>query len=199
MIKMSQLALIALGSNEKSEFGDARETVQKSMSLIAQLSDQAAQFSDFYKTPAFPEGSGPAFVNAAMVIITKLSARDLLAELHKIEATYGRKRTTRWGQRTLDVDLIAFGDQVIPNETTQKHWRNLPLNDQKRTVPTELILPHPRVQDRAFVLVPLADVAPDWQHPLLHQSVFQMCAALPAGERAEVIRIGTFTASTHSP
>lgn len=199
MIKMSQLALIALGSNEKSEFGDARETVQKAMAIIAQLSDEAAQFSDLYTTPAFPEGSGPTFVNAAMIIITKLSARDLLAELHKIETTYGRKRTTRWGQRTLDVDLIAFGDQVIPDEVTQTRWRNLTLNDQQQMIPTELILPHPRVQDRAFVLVPLADVAPDWQHPLLHQTVFQMCAALPAADRAEVVRIGAFNASTHSP
>jgi 2-amino-4-hydroxy-6-hydroxymethyldihydropteridine diphosphokinase len=86
--------------------------------------------------------------------------------------------------RTLDLDLLALGDSVLPDAATQEHWRNLPLADQKRLAPDGLILPHPRLQDRAFVLVPLADVAPDWRHPLTGQTVAAMTASLPAAERA---------------
>ena len=199
LIKIGQLVLIALGSNEKSVFGDARETVQKAMAMIGQLSDQTAQFSSFYATPAFPAGSGPDFVNAAMAIITKSSAHELLAQLHQIEAAAGRVRTARWGQRTLDLDLIAYGDQVHPNTKSQTQWRDLTLHDQQQMTPKELILPHPRMQDRAFVLVPLMDVAADWRHPILGETVSQMCAALPAENRADVVDLGPFVTPLNTP
>jgi len=98
-------------------------------------------------------------------------------------------RTTRWGERTLDLDLIACGDQILPDSDTQDHWRSLPLGEQKKRTPDQLILPHPRVQDRAFVLVPLLEVAPEWVHPRLGQSVREMLGALPAEDVAQVVRI----------
>ncbi|MCK0096890.1 2-amino-4-hydroxy-6-hydroxymethyldihydropteridine diphosphokinase [Yoonia sp. F2084L] len=186
---VSRLALIALGSNEESVWGDARETVQKSMLAVGQLSEQSAKFSGLFTTPAFPAGAGPDFVNAAMAIFTKLSPADLLDQLHRIEADAGRIRTRRWGQRTLDIDLIAIADDVQPDAATHAYWRDLSLDDQQAMMPTELILPHPRLQDRAFVLIPLMDVAPDWDHPLLDLSVAQMCAALPSAAQADVVRL----------
>ena len=194
MIELGQLALIALGSNEKSVFGDARETVQKAMALVAQLSEQTPQFSCYYSTPAFPKGAGPDFVNAAVAIITKLSAEGLMVQLHQIEATAGRQRATRWGQRTLDLDLIAHGSHVLPDAATQMKWRNLTMADQQQLTPSDLILPHPRMQDRAFVLVPLMDVAPNWEHPILHETVAQMCAKIPDTDRADVVCLGSYTA-----
>jgi 2-amino-4-hydroxy-6-hydroxymethyldihydropteridine diphosphokinase len=193
--KASQLALIALGSNESSTWGDAKETVQKAMLELAVLSSERAEFSGFFATPAFPAGAGPDYVNAAMAIYTTVCAADLLDQLHVIEAAAGRTRGKRWGQRTLDLDLIAVGDATLPDENTHKRWRDLPLADQQVETPSELILPHPRLQDRAFVLVPLMEVAPDWQHPILGLSVAQMCAALPDGLRAEVARLS----DPHSP
>ena len=190
MSKLSQIALISLGSNEDSVLGDAEETVQKAMVEVAQLSEKPPQFSDLYATPAFPAGAGPDFVNAAMAFITKLSPADLLAQLHRIEAAAGRQRTRRWGQRTLDLDLIALGDTVLPDPHTQTSWRDLSLAEQLNRTPKELILPHPRLQDRAFVLVPMMDVAADWVHPLLARSVTQLCADLPAAAREEVVSIG---------
>lgn len=190
MRAVSRLALITLGSNDSSAWGDARETVQKAMTEVAQLSDHPTEISGLYATPAFPAGSGPDFVNAALAVVTKLSAPDLLAALHEIEGRAGRKRTVRWGQRTLDLDLIAMDDQVLPDAATQTNWHDLELHDQQQMVPTDLILPHPRMQERAFVLVPLSEVAPDWQHPLLNLTVTQMCGALPAADRADVVRLG---------
>jgi 2-amino-4-hydroxy-6-hydroxymethyldihydropteridine diphosphokinase len=111
---------------------------------------------------------------------------DLLALLHRIEARHGRARPARWAGRTLDLDLLAWGDSVLPDAASQDAWRLLPPEEQARRTPDRLILPHPRVQDRAFVLVPLAEVAPDWVHPRTGQSVAQMLAALPQADRDAV-------------
>jgi 2-amino-4-hydroxy-6-hydroxymethyldihydropteridine diphosphokinase len=91
--------------------------------------------------------------------------------------------------RTLDLDLLALGDSVLPDAAVQDRWRNLPAADQARIAPDQLILPHPRMQDRAFVLIPLADVAPDWCHPLLGLTVAQMVSCLPAEDRAAIAPI----------
>jgi len=114
-----RLALIALGSNEDSVWGDALATVQKAMLEVGALSEMPPQCSAFYATPAFPKGAGPDFVNAAMAIQTTLSPEALLARLHQIEEAAGRARTKRWGQRTLDLDLIAVGDTVLPDADRQ--------------------------------------------------------------------------------
>lgn len=136
--------------------------------------------SRFYSTPAIPLGSGPNYVNAAVSLRTPLNPLDLLQELHRIEAGFGRDRDgRRWKARTVDLDLLAMGDAVLPDTPTQSRWRALPLAEQMLTAPGELILPHPRMQDRGFVLVPLADVAPGWRHPLTGRSVQQMLDDLP--------------------
>ena len=98
----------------------------------------------------------------------------------------GRVRTQRWGQRVIDLDLLAAGDRVLPDPATQRHWMDLPEDQQRRLAPDTLILPHPRLHQRAFVLVPLADVAPDWVHPVLGQSVAQMRDALDPAEVAQI-------------
>jgi len=195
MSNVSQIALIALGSNEESVWGDAAETVQKAMLSVANLSDKSAKLGGLFTTPAFPAGAGPNFVNAGMAISTTCPAADLLAALHAIEAEAGRHRTRRWGQRTLDLDLIAIDGCVLPDRQAHQKWRDLPLNVQQRVAPEEVILPHPRLQDRAFVLVPLLDVAPDWRHPLLGRTIAQMCADLPDVTRAEVARLSDPIAS----
>jgi 2-amino-4-hydroxy-6-hydroxymethyldihydropteridine diphosphokinase len=183
---LDQLCLIAMGGNLPSEAGMPAETL---MAAVAKLGAEGAQIealSRFYRTVAFPAGSGPDFVNAALTMRMPGSPEEVLDCLHRVEAAFGRLRAQRWGARAIDLDLIAMGDQVSPDRATFEMWLRLDPLEQQRRAPDRLILPHPRMQERAFVLVPLADVAPGWGHPVLGRSVAEMLAALPEDARAAV-------------
>ena len=132
--------LIGLGGN----VGDVRATFQKAISNICGMTQAAllARSSD-YATPPWGDERQTRFVNACIEIETSLDPHALLFTLHKIEARFGRDRAheTRWGPRTLDLDLLAYDDVTLQKP--------------------ELTLPHPRMFERAFVLVPLSEIAPE--------------------------------------
>ena len=186
MIRNGECLLIALGANLPHDGQPPHETLRLA---LRDLTDAFGPHttSRMYATPCFPAGAGPDYVNAAISapLPPDLSPDRVLARLHAIEESYGRRRETRWGMRTLDLDLVAFGSAVLPDLAAWRHWADLPADDQRRLAPDRLILPHPRLQDRAFVLVPLCEVAPDWVHPVTGRSVAQMTADLPAAARAE--------------
>ena len=181
-----QACLFALGGNQPSQAGPPEATLAAALQSIASVATVRA-VSKFYRTPCFPAGAGPDFVTACAVLDHDGPPVALLDVLHAIEANFGRERRARWSERTLDLDLLAVGNRVLPDVAGQDHWRNLPPEDQARLAPDRLILPHPRMQDRAFVLVPLCDVAPDWRHPRLGLTVRQMRDRLPQTERAAVV------------
>ena len=178
------LALIALGSNLPSAEGSPARTVTAAMAELSGLGRVLSR-SRLWKSPAWPPGR-PDYVNAAVLIETGLSPEEALGRLHAIEATFGRTREARWGARTLDLDLLAMGGLVRPDAETQAAWRGLDAERQGREAPDRLILPHPRMHERAFVLVPLHDVAPGWRHPLLGRTVAEMRDGLPPERLAEV-------------
>ncbi|MBK1634942.1 2-amino-4-hydroxy-6-hydroxymethyldihydropteridine diphosphokinase [Rhodovulum adriaticum] len=181
--------LIALGANVASPAGSPAETLAAALSGLDGEGMRITAVSRFYRTPCMPAGAGPDFVNAVAAIETTLPPAAVLARLHEVEAAFGRTRTVRWAARTLDLDLLDLGGTVLPDADTQTAWRTLPPEAQAQHAPPALILPHPRLQDRAFVLVPLAEVAPDWQHPILGMTAQQMLQVLPDSEKAPILPI----------
>jgi len=178
--------LIALGGNLKSKAGTPLQTLRLALERLGDSQFTVESVSQFYATPCFPAGAGPDYVNAAAVLTGSDDPDHVLGILHTVEAEFGRARDQRWGRRTLDLDLIALGDRVLPDPETHRAWRDMVLADQMTRAPDTLILPHPRLHQRAFVLIPLAEVAPDWMHPILGQTIQQMADALPEDEKTAV-------------
>ncbi|NNE52349.1 MAG: 2-amino-4-hydroxy-6-hydroxymethyldihydropteridine diphosphokinase [Sulfitobacter sp.] len=178
--------LIALGGNLASSVGSPAKTLRSALQLLTLRGAVIRALSAFYHTPAYPAGNGPDYVNAAARITADWSPEATLSELHAVEAEFGRERVQRWGQRTLDLDLIAFDELIHPDAETYARWRAISLAEQMAGTPDRLILPHPRMHERAFVLVPLAEVAPDWRHPVLDKTVSELCAALSVRDREAV-------------
>ncbi len=183
----NQQCLIAMGGNMPSGLDGPAETLRAAMDMLRHDGADVVASSRLFSTPCFPAGAGPDYVNGAAVLRFDGDAQEVLALLHRVEAAFGRERVRRWGQRTLDLDLIALGTQVLPDVPGFEAWRDLAPDAQSLRAPDQLILPHPRMQDRAFVLVPLAEVAPGWVHPVLGKSVQEMLEALPQAERDAVV------------
>ncbi|MCY4305651.1 MAG: 2-amino-4-hydroxy-6-hydroxymethyldihydropteridine diphosphokinase [Aestuariivita sp.] len=177
---------IAMGANlPVPEGSPAMNLVQASHELTLEgLS--VRRLSRFFSTPCFPVGFGPDYVNAAAVIHTKKTPKNVLESLHRIEKKMGRDRATRWGMRTLDLDLIAAEQSVIPSVDVFCAWESLDEQNQQLRSPQHLILPHPRMAERAFVLVPLHDIAPTWRHPILKKTIAELVHSLPVETLREI-------------
>jgi 2-amino-4-hydroxy-6-hydroxymethyldihydropteridine diphosphokinase len=184
-------AIIAMGTNQPSVAGGSEATILAALEKISQGGYMPINVSNFYETPSFPKNSGPDYVNAAVAVTCETDPETLLEFLHDVEASFGRVRDKRWSARTLDLDLLAMGDAILPNRAEFDRWFNLPMAQQTVLAPEHLILPHPRLHERAFVLVPMADIANDWMHPILGKTVGQMLADLPQHEIRSVKRLPT--------
>ncbi len=153
------MILVAIGGNALSHAGDPCATVRAAIAMLqAEFSDLMA--SDLYETPSFPAGTGPDFVNAACVFRSALPPEDILSTLHKIEADFGRERRLRWGQRTLDLDLIACGGTILPDSIAPTPWLLLLHVRPKNETSISLIPQPPRPHALACVLLPLSALAP---------------------------------------
>ncbi|SLN21606.1 2-amino-4-hydroxy-6-hydroxymethyldihydropteridinepyrophosphokinase [Roseivivax jejudonensis] len=181
LLNFEQDILIALGSNLPGPHETSAEALRAALVALCGEGLALRRLSRFYANPAIPKGSGPDFVNAVAALAApgKGSPGDVLAALHSVEARLGRTRSTRWAARVIDLDLIAVGETLLPDAAVQADWRALSADAQRAATPAELILPHPRMQDRAFVLGPLAEIAPGWRHPGTGARVEDMLAALP--------------------
>lgn len=179
--------LLALGANMPTGNSNSPATnISRAFEYLHELFGVETGKSRLFRTPCFPPGAGPDYINAAVAFETDQPAGEILRELHALEARFERQRNVRWGMRTMDIDLIALGDQIHPDLEGFNTWRALSPALQSKAVPDQLILPHPRLQDRAFVLVPLAEAAPNWRHPVLGQTITELRDALPEAELAEI-------------
>ena len=169
---------VALGSNIPSKFGDSLKTLNCAISDLQTSNFKLIKCSSFYETEPIPKGLGQNFINCCAIFESQLSAFEVLEHLHNLETRYGRTRDKRWGARIIDLDLIYFDELIVPGKHTLQKWIDLSPDEQIKCWPIEMILPHPRLQDRAFVLIPLRDINKDWRHPLLGISVVDMLALL---------------------
>ncbi|WP_232820759.1 2-amino-4-hydroxy-6-hydroxymethyldihydropteridine diphosphokinase [Thalassobius sp. I31.1] len=179
--KAHKTAVIALGANDDSDSLAMAERLQAALTELESEDVSVRLVSKFYHSPCFPADYGNDFVNAVAVLDVLLPPNEVLMHLHEVEKNAGRIRRKRWGTRPLDLDLLAQENCVLPNPDTFLRWHNLPLSAQLEETPGEIILPHPRITDRGFVLIPMRDVAPDWVHPVTGKTVDELIAALPEG------------------
>jgi len=180
---------LAFGSNLESQTLGPKRLIQAAYALLMDAVLNDTTFSPFFQTPAFPAGSGPDYVNSVIRARTALSPQDLLAAIHRVENKLGRVRKARWGARVVDVDILDYAGTVLPSPKIYRKWRDMPLELQKTTWPDDLILPHPRLQDRGFVLVPLKSVAPDWVHPVTHMHIDVLLEQIDRRDLSEIVQI----------
>ncbi len=148
---------IALGANLPGPAGPPRATLEAALARLAAAGVGVVRCSRWYRSPAWPDPADPEFVNAVAEVETGLSPEALLALLHEIEAALGRRRAAPNAPRAIDLDLLDYLGAVQAGPPA---------------------LPHPRLHRRAFVLLPLAEIAPGWRHPVSRRSVGDLIAAL---------------------
>ena len=180
--------VVVLGSNLSSEFGNSAETLKKCVDEIrSNPSIDSLIESNWYISVSFLNKSDPRYINVGISFSTKLKPIKLLNFTSRLENKYGRKRQERWGPRTCDIDILLCDQQILPSKLYFNKWLNLNLSDQIRLVPDELILPHPRLQERTFFLKPLIDLQPDWIHPFLKVKAKEMLDSLPSHELENIL------------
>jgi 2-amino-4-hydroxy-6-hydroxymethyldihydropteridine diphosphokinase len=158
--------LIGIGGNLTTpQFGSPLDTLAAALVVLEARDIRIATRSAWYRSEPVPRSDQPWFINAVASLTTGLSARDLLAVLQMVEGQFGRVRGKRNAVRTLDLDLLDYHGEV--------------------TETTSLVLPHPRLHQRRFVLTPLAEIAPDWSHPLSGFTAEQLLSQLAAEQPVE--------------
>jgi 2-amino-4-hydroxy-6-hydroxymethyldihydropteridine diphosphokinase len=156
------IAYISLGSN----VGDRLGNVQDAIARMGELGE-VVRVSSWYETEPVEFTEQPWFLNGVVDLRTELAARALMQELLKIERAMGRERNRPKGPRNIDLDLLLIDNDIV----------NTP----------DLTVPHPSMHERRFVLAPLAEIAPNAKHPILHATALQLLESLPAGD--EVRRV----------
>jgi 2-amino-4-hydroxy-6-hydroxymethyldihydropteridine diphosphokinase len=161
--------LVAIGANlTHPRFGPPRATCEAALAALAETGVTVVRRSRWYRSAPVPASDQPWFINGVAELRSGLDPAGLLAVLHRIEADFGRERRERNEARLLDLDLLAYDDVVSgPGE-----------------VP---VLPHPRLAERAFVLLPLTELAPDWHHPASGRPLAELLRALPPDQVIEPI------------
>lgn len=170
---MSDTTFVALGANMPCEGESPRAVLTLAVRALNASGLRVRALSGIWETAAWPSGDQPDYYNAVVELDRAgLEPQPLYEQLATIERSFGRDRREKWAPRTLDLDIVAMGGFVGLFGGVE--------------------LPHPRMQERAFVLAPLAEIAPDWRHPALGAGAAEMLAVLPGGYRYR--RVGELSA-----
>ncbi len=159
---------IGAGANlPHPSYASPRETLQAALLELDRRQIHVLRYSPWYRTAPVPASDQPWYVNVVAEVATDLPADDLLALLHEIEDLFGRVRSVPNAPRLIDLDLLDYRGEIAP------------------PAPGKATLPHPRMVGRAFVLRPLADLAPQWRHPVSGTPIQDLLRALPADQIAQ--------------
>ena len=156
--------LIALGSNLSGGFATSKALLDAAVARLSAVGLRVVKRSAWWRSAAWPDPTAPDYLNGLAIVETALAPAEVMAALARIEREFGRERGERNAARTLDLDLIAHGRTVLDSP--------------------DLILPHPRAAERLFVMGPLAQIAPDWRHPVLGETAAGLAATARVGRDA---------------
>jgi 2-amino-4-hydroxy-6-hydroxymethyldihydropteridine diphosphokinase len=159
--------LIALGSNLSGGFASSKALLEAAIGRLSGVDLRVVKRSSWWRSAAWPDPTAPDYINGLAIVETGLGPAEVMAALAEIEREFGRQRGERNAARTLDLDLIAHGRTVLDGG--------------------DLILPHPRAAERLFVMGPLAEIAPDWLHPMLGKTARVLAARASVGADAAII------------
>lgn len=166
------MIIIGLGSNLPGPGGASpRQNLEAALERLAARGVDIIVRSSWYQTAPVPPSDQPDFTNGVALVRTGLSPQALMQELLRIETGFGRQRRRRWEARILDLDIIDFNGLVRPGDG---RWRSAGEQPAASPGSGELVLPHPRMHQRRFVLQPLAEILPGWRHPVVGHSVEQL-------------------------
>jgi len=164
------MIIIALGSNIPGLWGSPAETLDQALTVMGQNGIRILARSSWLETKPYGRTDQPVFINGAVHVKTALMPENLLEMLHKIELAAGRQRREKWGPRCLDLDLIAYNNVVLQGSDNNSN----------------LTLPHGDLHNRTFVLLPIHELNPLWQHPVCGKTVTQMLSDLPKTSENEL-------------
>lgn len=181
-----KLCLLALGSNLSYGGMQPIDVIKAAIVALKDAGLDGVRVSAFYRTAPVPKSDQPDFINCAVTGWTDHNVMETLDICQSIEGLFGRDRAVRWGARTLDIDIINYGDQVYPS---LEEWHAVASNVSADTEMPKLVLPHPYMHKRAFVLKPLSDVVPLWSHPVYCRTADDLYSDLSVQDRAGVVPI----------
>jgi 2-amino-4-hydroxy-6-hydroxymethyldihydropteridine diphosphokinase len=161
------LTYIGIGSNQGDPLENCRRAIE---GIVSEGTNRLVRCSSFYRTEPVGKKDQNWFVNAVALVETSLGPREMLESLLSLEKEIGRVRGERWGPRVIDLDILFYGEKVIDEEDLQ--------------------VPHPRLHERRFVLIPLAEIAPDLKHPCLGKTIAQILSALGGQDKVFPLREG---------
>lgn len=171
MRRNSPQIFVAIGANlPNPRFGLPPASFAAALELMAAAGTRIRAVSRWYRSAPLPPSPQPHYINGVIEVRSRRSPAALLSLLHEVERAFGRVRGERNAARSLDLDLLAFGDAVVIGDSAG------------------LQVPHPRLAERAFVLLPWAELAPSWRHPVTGLTVAEMIARLPPGQDIEVLQ-----------
>ncbi|MBL4907102.1 MAG: 2-amino-4-hydroxy-6-hydroxymethyldihydropteridine diphosphokinase [Sneathiella sp.] len=166
------MILIGMGANLlHPQYGEPLNSLKAAAGMLENRGLQITHQSSWYRTEPVPVSDQPWFVNAVLAVSTELKMQELLLLLHSIEQEFGRVREVKWEARVLDLDLLAYNDEVSVNQDQSKGG----------------VVPHPRMHERGFVLAPLCEINPDWQHPVTGRTATELFDAIKDDLTFEIV------------